>query len=143
MKIKRMFSLNLFLAYQSFADSCLIYSRQIFVVQSRQQNSCNSRTDETPEHVGLRIPDVALCSQKSLRVRGIGKGGQPLDDLIERRKSKGHSYGHEVQPLSRPDRRSPGDDFTGVNGRAKSLHEMPDFIVIVACPAKPVLHPEA
>jgi hypothetical protein len=42
---------------------------QLSVVKSAEQNEGQHCTEECPPHVGLRIPDVALCAEK--RVGGF------------------------------------------------------------------------
>ena len=74
---------------------------QILVVQFRQQDERDDRTDQAQEHVALCIPDIALCSEEGLRVGRIGKGSQPFDDFVQRRKSERHGDGNEAKPLAR------------------------------------------
>ena len=55
---------------------------QIFIVQFRKQNERNHRTDQTQEHIALRVPDVTLCPQKGFGIRRIGKRGQPFNNFV-------------------------------------------------------------
>lgn len=55
---------------------------KIFIVQFSKHDEGGNRAYQAPEHIGLRIPDVTLCSQKSFGIGWIGKSCQKFKYLV-------------------------------------------------------------
>lgn len=81
------------------------------VMQFRERDERNDRAYQTAEHIRLRVPDVPLRSEKRLRIRWVGQGSQPLDDLIQCRKGERDGDRHEGKPLAGLQRRCSRNDL--------------------------------
>jgi hypothetical protein len=56
--------------------------KQLFIVQFREQDDRNNRSDETHKHIGLRVPEVTLRSQKGFGISRIRKRSHPFKNFV-------------------------------------------------------------
>ena len=103
----------------------------------------DSRPDKAHEHIRLRIPNVALRPQKRFGIRRIAERCKPFDNFVQSRNRLSHAHRQEPRPASCFDRSCAVQKFNHHKPRRDTLHQMPDFIVVVTRPAEPVLHPES
>jgi hypothetical protein len=54
-----------------------------FVVQFGKKDQAGNRANQAEEHIGLRIPQIPLGTQKGCRIPRAGQRCQPFDNLIE------------------------------------------------------------
>ena len=95
------------------------------------------------QHVGLRVPGVALGAEEFHRATGPELGRRPFDQLVECADAQATQRDETEQPLSRTQRRGPQQQFPAEDGRRHALEEMAEAVVRVACEVEPVMHHEA
>ncbi len=117
--------------------------RELAVVNPGEQDLRSESAQQAQEHVPLRVPDVALRSEKRQRGLPGSEGRPPFDELVKRRDRETDARHQEEEPAARPQRRLPQEDLPGQDRRHEALHDMAEAVVVIARQAEQVTHPEA
>src|SRR6266567_7292575 len=115
---------------------------KLAVVQARQGQLRDDRSDQRVQHVPLRVPDVALRSQKIVRRGPADHGRPPLDELVARADRQADAADDEEQPAARAQRRAAEQHFARDDRGHEALREMTDAVVVVAREVEQIAHPE-
>ena len=111
--------------------------------ESGQRDQRRRRADEGPQHVGLRVPDVALRAEEVVRARPEEHRRQPLDELVEGRHPEAAPRHDREQPPAPAQRRGPQQDLAQHDRGHEALREVPELVVGVAREVERVAHPVA
>jgi len=90
------------------------------------------RAGQGQKHIPLGVPDIALRAEEGVRVATADQGGPPFDHFIESAEGEADAARQDEQPFAGPQWRFSQQNFTGENGRDKSLREMAKPVIVVA-----------
>ena len=100
-------------------------------------------TDQSPEHIRLRIPLVALGTQELVRALTEKNGGGPFDQLVQgadRQDDADDEKREHPCPANEPPSKQ---DLPGDQRRNQALEEVTDLVVGIATELQEVGKPEA
>ena len=74
--------------------------RNLPVVNPAQKHHSERSPDQRHRHVGLRVPDVTLSAEKTVRRVAGGDGHAPLEHFIERAEGETDRDHEQIEPAA-------------------------------------------
>src|ERR1041384_1920624 len=99
------------------------------------------RADQTHEHVFLRVPNVALGSQKFRRRRAADQRAPPFNEFVSHADCHADRDDEKRLPAFTIENVEPNKKFARDHRRDKSRREMAEPIVVIATPMKIIAEP--
>src|SRR5262249_33548365 len=95
------------------------------IVRPREKQLRGHRADQSPEHVPLGVPRVALGSEEGVRLRSGQDRRAPFDELVADGNRQAYAGDEEEDPGTRPQRSLPKDDLTRQDRRHRVNEDQP------------------
>ncbi len=110
-------------------------------MNASERNLCCGRTDERTKHVTLRIPQIALGSEKRVRTASFNQRHSPFKQLITRADCYANAHHHENAPPWAGYDAAPDQYFSRNNGGDKALGEVAELVIVISLQMKVIAHP--
>ena len=109
------------------------------VVHTRQQRERGDGADERHEHVGLRVPWIALRAEKGVGGFLALKRDEPFDEFVARADRETDADNEKSEPAAPREDVAAQQDFPGDDGGDEALREMAEAVEVVAREVQRVL----
>jgi len=119
------------------------YSHNLPVMYARKAHYGRDRTDESKEHIGLRVPRIALRSQEIIGALPKPNGRPPFNEFVGGADCKRNTNHQKPKRLSHFDIVTTDKYFAGNQGRHKTLKEVTDLVIWISAQMQQVLYLKA